>query len=155
MNASHIGKEKHRDSDLNIILKIHIYIYIYIYKHYSGLLFPLDVEDVVQARGLLCRLHLRSRWFGHILAEPYLPCPPWCAGSKPPCAQSHHQFPARVDSAAAGPSVFSLRLRPVGYLASEPTTPAPRSPWRAGLKPECSERHQQFPAPVDSEDVSD
>ena len=27
MNASHIGKEKHRDSDLNIILKIHIYIY--------------------------------------------------------------------------------------------------------------------------------
>lgn len=99
---------------------------------------------MVQARGLLCRLHLRSRWFGHILAEPYLPRPPWCAGSNPPCAQSHHQFPARADSAAAGPSVFSLRLMPVGYLASEPTTPAPRSPWRAGLKPECSEGHQQF-----------
>lgn len=137
--------------------KIYIYIYHFVLMRalLCGLLFPLEVEVVVQARGLLCRLYLVYVRGGWVIYLRNLPRPPWCAGSKQYCARSHHQSPVPVDSADGGPSVFSLCLWRLGHLASEPSTPAPCPPWCAGLKTPLRESHQQFPAPVDSEDVSD
>ena len=124
-----------------------MYLNIYIFfwcKHYSGLLFPLEVEVVVQARGLLCRLYLVYVRGGWVIYLRNLPRPPWCAGSKQYCARSHHQSPVPADSADGGPSVFSLCLWRLGHLASEPSTPAPCPPWCAGLKPHCARAISNF-----------